>query len=325
MDIDSAACLGKVPTHREFVRCRASTPTMRTLDEWIRQGLHHARKNGRPDWEDRYDDASVQHFILGGNGTKAPNLLLGVMAPSRDERGRAYPFAVTCEVPKHAVSSLYYAYLPVQAAPFFQTADRLVRQAIQGDISYNEVVDRVQQCTVEVSIHSVVPPRHRRYLQQNDLGTFLERLFGHFADSEKYQLFSSLLERLRPLRNRGESGLDAGLQFPLLPDADQRASVVGFWLGTVLQLLDSVSVSPSLFWSSPAAPSGAGRLLMYVGAPDAQAFFDILSPPEGHGNICTLARDGERTNAEAALSIPTRYGQLLENERLRLSEFLRRL
>jgi len=64
---------------------------------------------------------------------------------------------------------------------------------------------------------------------------------------------------------------------------------------------------------------------MYVVPPDAQAFFDILSPADDHENIYTLSQDGERTNAEAALAIPARYGQLLENERLRLWEFLRRL
>lgn len=324
MNVDSAACLGKVPTHREFVRCRASTPTMRALDEWIRKGLHHARKSGRPDWEDHYDEAPARHFLLWGKGAKVPNLLLGVLAPSRDERGRTYPFVVACEIPKHAVSPQNYAYLPVQADSFFQEADCLVRQAAEGEVAYDEVIDRVQELGEEVIVQPRAPRPHKRYLQQQDLGQFLEQLFGHFEDSQKYQLFSSLLEALLPLRDRAQPRLDAGLQFPLLPDAEQRTSIVAFWFGTVLRLLDYPSVSPSLFWSSPGS-SAPDDLLLYVGTPGAQAFFDILAPVSDNGHICTLSQDGERTHAEAALSIPGQYGQLLEDERLRLWEFLRRL
>jgi len=324
MRVDTAACLGKVPTHGDFVRHRASTPTMRALDQWIRKGLHHARSHRPTQWEAVYDAAPPRRFLLWRQGAQVPSVLLGVMAPSRDERDRTYPFIVTCEVPKHALRPQHSAYLPVRAETFYRDATALAQEATDGQIPHTDIVERVDQLDVELTVEPSVPHRHKRYLQQETMGPFLEGLFGHFEDSGKYRLFHALLQALLPLQGRPKPRLDYGLQFPLPSDGDVLSNVVSFWMGTVLRVLNFPSAAPSIFWTNGNAPASTADLLLYVGTPEARAFFDVLAPTRVEA-VCQLGQSRDETNAEAALGIPAEYGQLLEREQIRLWDFLRRL
>lgn len=323
MTVTTAACLGKVPTYGDFVRHRASTPTMRALGQWIRRGLHHARTHRPADWEERYDHASPTRFLIGGGPSRGPNAILGVMAPSRDQGGRVYPFTVTCEVPKHALDSQSVVYLPVQAEPFFDAADALVQRATDGALPHDEVGERVEQMNVGLSVCSGVPPNHKRYLKTEAMGPLLEELFGHFGDSKKYQLFSTLLDTLLPLQDRTTPQLDDGLVFPLPDDEGQRAHVVSFWLTVVRRVLGEASVSPTLFWS-PSTAGGTAELLLYVGAAGPRAFYESLVAERGEA-VRVLEEAGEKSGVEAALSIPEAYGRLLEDEQMCLWDFLEQL
>lgn len=324
MHVNTVACLGKMPTHGDFVRHRASTPTMRTLDRWVRKGLHHARKHRSSQWEAAYDEALPKRFLLWGVGTKVPNALLGVFASSRDEDGRTYPFIVACEIPKHALSPRYFAYLPPQATSFLQGAGGVVHRAVAGELSRSRLKTRIEALEADIPVKTKVPPDHKRYLQQKTLGAFLEELFGHFGSSGKYQLFSTLLNVVPPLQHCSTSRLDRGLRFPISVSTEVRPSVIAFWMGVVLRLLNYASLSLSVFWTVPSARPTPNDLHLYLGDPHPRAFFDVLVPsPSDPGGV--LADTPERTTAEAALSIPDKYGNMLESESVRLWEFLQQL
>lgn len=324
-DTRAAACLGKLPTHGDFVNHRASTPTMRTFDEWVRKGLYQARQHSDGRWKTAYDRGATTHFLFCGRGQQAPNALLGVLRPSRDQTGRTYPFIVTCEVPKRHLSSRHLAYLPVQAGTFYAEANRIVRAATDGDIPYREVADQVEHIDTAFSIEPTAPRAYKRYLQQKTMGPFLEELFGHFSDSGKYRLFNNLLEILLPQRERSHPQLNYGLQFPLESDDDTLTHVACFWLEASLRLLGYPSVEPTFFWTDRDPPHAAPFLILFLGAPRPHAFFHLLASDEEHESVYPLARVGNQNNAEAALAIPEEYGPLLEDEQLRLWDFLRSL
>lgn len=296
---------------------------MRALDQWVRKGLHHARKHRPAQWEAAYDEASPKRFLLWGVGTKVPNALLGVFAASRDQEGRTYPLIVASEVPKHAIDSQYFPYLPYQADSFLERARGLVRRGVEGDLSRGGLTSEIEEMDPRIPIQSRVPPGLKQYLQRTTLGPFLEELFGHFESSEKYQLFSTLLDVLPPLRECSSPRLDCGLRFPMSVPAEVRSSVVAFWMGTVLRLLNYASVSVSIFWTDPAAQPEPHDLQVYVGEPRPRSFFDVLVPEADGGYV--LGEAEEKTNAEAALSIPDKYGNMLENDDVRLWDFLRQL
>ncbi len=324
-DTRAAACLGKLPTHGDFVNHRASTPTMRSFDEWVRKGLYQARQRSNGQWEDAYDAAPPIHFLFCGRGQQAPNALLGVLRPSRDRTGRTYPFIVTCEVPKRHLSPRHLAYLPFQADAFYAGADRLVRAATDGDIPYREVADHVEQIDTAFSLQPTPPRPYKRYLQQTTMGPFLEGLFGHFSDSGKYRLVNNLLEAVLPQRDRAHPTLNYGLQFPLGSDDEALTAIACFWLEASLRLLGYPSVEPSFFWTAQRPAHVAPFLILFLGTPRPHAFFHVLDADGGHELVYPLARVGNQNNAEAALAIPEEYGTLLEDEQLRLWDFLRSL
>jgi type VI secretion system protein ImpM len=317
-----AACLGKLPTAGDFVRHRASTPTMRAFDEWVQHGLYQARQrqNG---WEAAYDTAPTTRFVF--QGRRAPNALLGVLRPSRDRTGRAYPFMVAAEVPTRRLSIRHLAYLPLQAGRFFDAADRVVREATEGDIPYREVPDHVQQIDTAFGVRPTAPRTYKRYLQQHTMGPFLEELFGHFGDSGKYRLFDNLLDVLLPLRGRSAPRLNYGLQFPLGGDDEALTAISCFWLEACLRLLDYPSdAEPTFFWTDRPPPDAAPFLLLFFGAPRPHAFFHLMASDDPHELVYPLAHAGD-DGAEAALSIPEEYGRLLETEQITLWNFLREL
>lgn len=296
---------------------------MRALDQWMRKGLHHARKKRTPEWEDAYDEASSKRFLIYDARSKVPNVLAGVLAPSRDERERTYPFMVTCEIPKHALSKRHFAYLPVQAESFFHSAGTLVRRAKDGKIGHRELSTQIDDMEATVAVKPTVPHRHKRYLKQERIGSFLQALFGEFESNKKYQLFSTLFEALRPLRGRRPS-LDYGLKFPLPANEDVRTNAVAFWMGVVLRVLDYPSVVPTLFWTDSQSESDAPELLLYLGVPDPEAFYDLFGSTH-NGHVRALSPSEDQSSAEAALSIPSEYGELLEDQHLSLWDFLRKL
>ncbi len=296
---------------------------MRALDQWMRKGLHHARKRRTPEWEDVYDEASTKRFLICDGSSKVPNVLAGVITPSRDDRERTYPFMVTSEIPKHALSPRHLAYLPVQAESFLNAASPLVRRASRGEIPHQELSTKVDDIEAAVSVKPTVPHRHKRYLKQKRIGAFLETLFGDFESSEKYHLFSTLFKTLRPLRGRRPS-LDYGMRFPLPEKGEIRSNVVSFWIGVVFRVLDYPSVVPTLFWTDSDADTDSAELLFYLGVPEPESFYDILVPNHDEG-VCTLSQSDEQNPREAALSIPSEYGGILEDQHVSLWDFLRKL
>jgi len=318
-----AACIGKVPTHGDFVRHRASTPTMRAFDEWIRQGLRRIRNGRGSRWDNAYDDAPTIRFFLSLRGRQVPSALLGVLRASRDRSGRAYPFAVTCELPKSALRTNQLAHLPLQAASFYSAAEHIVTDASDGTLPYGEVTDRVTEITPSFS-PSPSSSTYDQFVRQQTIGHLLETVFGHFEDGGKYRLFRNLLDICLPQQKRDSPRLNYGLQFPLGEGSTPPTETACFWLDTTLHLLDHPDAEFSFFWS-PQSTTSTSSFLLFLGAPRADAFFHLLGSDGQNENICNLEHMGRENDTEVALSIPEEYGSLLENEKLSLRDFLRHL
>lgn len=316
-----AACIGKVPTHGDFVRHRASTPTMRAFDEWIRKGL---RRAGRA-WEETYDRTPTMRFFLFPRGRRVPNALLGVLRASRDRNGRAYPFAVTCELPKSSVRADRLAALPLQAESFYSAAEEIVQEAIDGPLSHHEVTDRVAGLDPSFSVPSSPPPTYNQFVREQTVGPLLETVFGHFEDGGKYRLFKNLLDIFLPQRKRDAPRLNYGLQFPLGAGTVSPTKTACFWLDSSLHLLNHPHAACSFFWTPHAPDARPSFLLLFVGPSKADAVFHLLGSDGQNENICKLEHMGNENDAQVALSIPDEYGALLEDDQRPLREFLQRL
>lgn len=321
------ACLGKLPTHGDFVRHRASTPTMRTFDEWIRTGLHHLRQDRARAWEEAYDNAPTIRFLFSGRGQQAPNALLGVLRTSRDRTERMYPFTVTCELPKPSLSADHLAYLPLQADRFYTAAEQIVQEATEGTLPYPEVTDRVEQINPTLPLTSSPPAEYSRFIRQESTESFFETLFGRFGVPRKHELFKNLLDVFLPQRNRSTPRLNYGLQFPLGEDQNPLTKTACFWLDTCLRLLDHPNPELSFFWTPrEISDSVSAFLLLFVGSPPhAHAVFHRLTSDEASEDLFEVSPTGSENETEARPSLPEAYGSLLENEQRSLREVLQHL
>jgi len=319
-----AACIGKVPTHGDFVRHRASTPTMRAFDEWIRQGLRRGRNERGSGW-DEADDAPAIRFFLSLRGQQVPNALLGVLQASRDRSGRAYPFAVTCELPRSALRTTPLAPLPLRAASFYSAAEQVVTDATEGTLPYREVTDRVTEIAPSFSVPSSSSSAYDKFIRRRTVGDLLEAVFGHFENGSKYRLFNNLLDICLPQQQRDRPRLNYGLQFPLGESSTPPTETACFWLDTSLRLLGHPDAECSFFWMSQCSGATTPFFLLFVGPPRADTFFHFLRGDGRNENICDLENMGRESDAQAALSMPEEYGSLLEDKDLSLRNFLRHL
>lgn len=320
-----AACVGKLPSHGDFVRHRATTPAVRAFDEWVQKGLYQARQQQRPALDGAYDAAPAYRFVFRSPDVREQ--LMGVMQPSRDQAGRMYPFTVAVEVEPEAFGVRQLPYALHHAEAFYAEAQALVATATRGDLSHHEVTDRVEAMQPALRVSTAAPPAYKRHLQQQTMKTFAEQLFGHFGDARKYRLFKNLLDILLPFQERASVQMGYGLKFPLGTAGDALAFHAAFWAELCLRLLDYPDVTPSLFWTARPHPEASDEpaLFLFLNPPQPRAFFHLVIPDAASDYICDLMRMGDDNATEAVLGIPDTYGTMLETEELSLWEFLREL
>lgn len=313
------ACFGKVPTYGDFVRHRATGAAWQAIDEWVQRGLYKAKTQLRRDLDTAYDAAGTSYFLF--SAADVPQVLVGAMQPSRDQTGRKYPFLVGVELDKTSFDTDYIT-LPVRGQPFLKHASALVEDATDGRIGHRDLGGRLDRIRTSGAATRV----YERYLRETTFKAFVEDLWGHFEGTPKYLLFKNLTEILLPFAGNSHLGLSLGLKFPLGSDPDVAAHHAGFWLELCVRMLETPTVVPSFFWTtSNGSAEQRPSLLLYFQTPTPDAFVHLLPVEFDSDNICELDRAGEESAAQVALSIPSKYGALLESDQLNLWEFLRKL
>jgi type VI secretion system ImpM family protein len=315
----AVAYIGKLPTHDDFVRQRASTPTMRALDDWVRTGLHRARQD-RPEWEAVYDAAPLRRFVLWGEGPRVPNGLVGVLRPSRDANRRPYPLVVAREIPGRALPPTHAAYLPVQAQPFLSAAAQLVRRAATGAVS-RDALRRRAEALPDVPLRSTMPRTHRHYLQEETIDTFRAAVFETDDEDAELKHLRGLLKAIRTPPDAAATGSGAAVRLPVRSD-ETAVHDLGFWMGLLLRLR-TPETPPSLFWAPPAPGSDDEPALLYPSPPSPVALFDVLAPERAGARVRRPA--AERPPAEADPPLPAGGPDLFRRDHLRLHTVLRRL
>lgn len=128
---------GKLPSHGDFLRRRASDAFVAAWDAWLQQGIAESRAALGDRWLDLYLTSPVWRFAAAP-GACGPAPLVGVMAPSVDRVGRYFPLTVVAGVPGHVT--------PIAAATmadrFFDRAEHLIVGTIESDVVDFEAFDR---------------------------------------------------------------------------------------------------------------------------------------------------------------------------------------
>jgi type VI secretion system protein ImpM len=116
---------GKLPSHGDFLRRRASDAFLEVWDPWLQECMAASRLALGERWLDVYLTSPAWRFVCAP-GTCGPAPVIGLMAPSVDRVGRYFPVTLVAELP-HDVSLTAAA---TESSAFFDSAERLVIETL---------------------------------------------------------------------------------------------------------------------------------------------------------------------------------------------------
>src|SRR6266850_2540166 len=130
---------GKLPSHGDFLRRRASDAFVDAWDSWLRECLAASREALGERWLDVYLTSPAWRFVCAA-GTCGPAPVIGLMVPSVDRVGRYFPLTLVAELPDDA-SPIAAA---TSSAMFFERAERLLIDTLAAEeIDFERFDDRV--------------------------------------------------------------------------------------------------------------------------------------------------------------------------------------
>lgn len=179
---------GKLPSHGDFLRRRASDAFVSGWDSWLQDAFSASRASLGDRWLDVYLTAPVWRFA-GAADACGPQTVAGVMVPSVDRVGRYFPLTVIGELPVH-VNPLELA---VAAREFFDRAERVVLDALEDeDIDFNRFDREIDALGPLLDPFCAVPPVQ---LEPGEPDRFADRPQGlQFPIASSAQLTSPLLQ-----------------------------------------------------------------------------------------------------------------------------------
>jgi len=142
---------GKLPSHGDFLRRRASDKFVDVWDAWLRECLAESRTALGERWVDIYLTSPAWRFVCAA-GACGPVPVIGLMVPSVDRVGRFFPLTLVAELPDD-VSVVAAAN---GATAFFDSAEQLLIETLaseeidfpQFDEEVLHLVDALQGLTV---------------------------------------------------------------------------------------------------------------------------------------------------------------------------------
>jgi len=137
-----AGFYGKLPSHGDFLRRRASDAFVGAWDRWLQGGIAASRSLLGERWLDVYLTSPAWRFACAP-GACGPAAVAGVMAPSVDRVGRYFPLTVVAELPSSTTVAT-----TMQATAFFDAAEQLIIETLEAeDIDFDRFDESVTSLT----------------------------------------------------------------------------------------------------------------------------------------------------------------------------------
>lgn len=134
---------GKLPSHGDFLKRRVSDGFVGIWDSWLQESIATSRAALGDQWLDIYLTSPAWRFACAA-GACGASPVVGIIVPSVDRVGRYFPLTLVAALPDRIPSLLTAAQ---DAEPFFEAAERLVIDTLEGD---HIDVDRFDEQLVRV-------------------------------------------------------------------------------------------------------------------------------------------------------------------------------
>lgn len=299
--------VGKAPCHADFLRINAASSLAFQLQGWLAEGLEATRtaRCGLP--------SAMASFLF--TAPRERNVLLGVLAPSTDGVGRAFPLTVFTELPAPAAAHRL-ALLPTAFGPFLTAGAELLRASASMDMAL---------LTEHLGTLPQPGPQEVTEAEQHLQGLLTARRGAELLDplnrpgeipGSPYYALHTFRTACTAERHRQQTLANIVLECPLPRGLGPVA-----WLELASRLLRWPAAPPALVWCEDEEP----RLLIGLGAMAPHVFVHFARPASGSTQLWPLrtTRAVAIEHARAALSESQR--QLIDSPTTSLEELLHAL
>jgi type VI secretion system protein ImpM len=306
---------GKLPLWPEFLRLNAGGSEVQDLDRWFQEGMHVARRQFGPEWNDGFKKFSPWNLLFCPEGSL--RFLIGVCVASCDSAGREFPFFLFLRVERGAFR------LPLSFAPVcFGACLRAFREQLQNNSDAKDIKElRAGLEKLDVSTlpdASSILEAYRQYVQTETVGQFWSHIFGDFDDQRKYYVDKNLRDSVEPLSREPVGRLPWGLKFPLMPGSFEDAYDIPVWLDCIARWWKH-SAQPTLLLWNRSWGMGEASLLTVAKRPSARNFLFMTQPDLKDESWFDLASVCDGMNSDVNLAS---RGNLLANRSLTLDAYL---
>ncbi|SEL28225.1 type VI secretion system protein ImpM [Stigmatella aurantiaca] len=298
--------LGKTPLHVEFVRHNASSRLAGYFLRWLEEGtgrLHGARSTL---------PTSCANFVFTAPGEGS--VLVGVLTPSTDSLGRAFPLTVFQELPASTVAGRY-ALLPESCQPFLRASEALLGESPLLDVP--SLKERVAQLpSLRPGDVRVAERLRAALLSEQRCAELLQHVNEEQPPEGRYYALHTFLTACEGERHREQDLASVMLDCPFPSHLGPTA-----WLELATRLLAWPSLPPTFFWSEGTQP----RLLLCLGAAPPTILLHLAQPARSGPQLWPLRTDRPAAMAHAKQALSPSQRQIIDSSTSTVEQLLQAL
>lgn len=266
---------GKIPSSGDFVRLGWSNETTRALEEWLHRGVEHAHERQGNGWKRTFQSGTMYAFVMRSPAVEGA-LLGGVISPSQDSVGRAFPLAIFTALDPATPPHVH----PMALGSFLEEAAALAGRA--AGLAATEL---------DAAAHSLGGPEdplpyanaYDWWARGTRVAQLWDSVFGSAHDlSAPTRALATLLEAIGPLRDRPIGTSPLSLRVPLGRGGVHSAM---FWVDVVCSAMRWTQTTPTSFWTFDGY---RGDILIQFGRTPVSSFKELWAPDPRNDHVVDL-------------------------------------
>ncbi|HKO53523.1 MAG TPA: type VI secretion system-associated protein TagF [Polyangiaceae bacterium] len=310
--VGAFCAFGKLPSHADFLSIGPGSALFTRFSDWLTSGVEWAHASKGATWAEAFRVGTLRAFAFRGDVPGMEHsLVVGTLAPSRDQAGRLFPICVAASVIPSAEFVTHPHLLPFACENIWQLAG----ESLTDSSSYPDA-------NLGARLAALPEPSVARFSEAAAAyagwceALSLSELRALIAESEqvdalrwRLQLIS---EAVQPHRKQELPSTRLSLRLPL---GAAGGAAVCFWLDVVRRLVGWHATMPSVFWSQD---RGSGQLVLHLGLapvgtvsqlwlPDTQSneFWDLSQPLPSTQALSPLPAAVEQALRDQTSSVAT--------------------
>jgi type VI secretion system protein ImpM len=288
----SAFALGKFPGHPEFLRTADELGAM--LDAWLDVGWQGAHAVHGAEWAPAFAAGAVYGF-LWSPVAKTEHVACGVIAPSTDSLGRAYPLVVGCPIPTPLVAARW-PFSPTAAGRLLDEAYGLMTDAGSNAITRDDIAARLHELRSPTpEEYQTAEMEHSAWCDEVTVSQGWQPVFARTGGLQGARaVLEGVEEAIRPLARRERPASSVLLRLPL---GEGGSTVTTLWLDIVQRIGQWRQTVPTVFWAAE-----GGTILLAVAPPGPRVIGELWRADLNDEHVFDLSR-GVREGSSTASAV----------------------